>query len=370
MDDAKVDIQNGVAGVRVLVAVAAISLLSGCATSPAVETPSPEASPSRFATARLAHAGDEVFVVADDGIYVETAGQLRQIGPKVESPLHDVFIAGPDSTHLIYAAVGDSNVVVFKSSDGGNSWSPAGMLPIGANQQVASVSVASSDARVVLLANEATSSAVSSATVARSNDGGGFAVSDAPVGGSISFVAGSYWLVGGVMGDQAFASLDGSQWRAVKLPALSQYLTLGLPVDVKGLGVVIPVTSNVPDAASVVTFLGTSDLGKTWHSLTSTEAPHTEFDTSVPASVTAEGGWVVVWPDGSKLVSGSLDRSDAVAISPNGLQSNVSDMAFVSPTEGFAVSSPDSCPSGKSSCISTTIVSRTTDGGQTWTPVE
>ena len=171
------------------------------------------------------------------------------------------------------------------------------------------------------------------------------------------------------MGDQVFASSDGVAWRAIKLPISTRYWTAAAATDVDRLGVVIPVTSHDPGGPSQLTFLATSDLGRTWRVAASVAAPPTEMDTTIPVSITADGHWVAVWPDGSKVVAGPLGAKGQTTISPNGLPANVTDVAFTSAATGVAVSSVASCPSGKSSCTSASVVTRTDDGGQDWIPV-
>ena len=223
---------------------------------------------------------------------------------------------------------------------------------------------------MTILLDEASSTAISSGTVATTaSPGASWVMRSAPVGGTLSAAGGRFWISGGVMGDQVFTSSDGTTWRAAKLPILKRYWTAAAATDVDRVGVVIPVTSHDPGGPSEITLLATSDVGRTWRVAASVAAPPTEIDTTIPVSITGDGHWFAVWPDGSKVVAGLLGAKGQTTISPNGLPANVSEIAFTSATRGVAVSGVADCPNGKSSCTSRSVVTRTSDGGQDWTPV-
>jgi hypothetical protein len=364
---------------RLASVIATILLLVGCSARPGTSGAPPQASPltsasappsGRFAGAHLDHAGAAVLVVTPDAVYADAGA--RRVAITAGGPPQRQAISGADAQHLIYAAVLDASIIALRSSDGGASWAAAGKTSISGALPVAAVGVAAVGDGFAVLANDDTSVTSSSGSVAvGGSKTGSLVLRAAPVGGSVWAAGKAYWLTGGVMGDQVFASRDGSQWDAVKLPAPSKYWTAGEPVDVDSVGVVLPVTSNVPDGgASIVTFLATTDLGGTWHEVGTTAAPHTEFNTTAAVAVTQDGHWIVVWADASKVIVGAFGSSDTKAFLPNGLAPNVGEVAFSSATDGMAISTPDSCPNGKESCTSSTVLSRTVDGGQTWAEVK
>ena len=344
------------------------------AGSAALVTPAPSPIASSFpvlTNVRLARAGPHVVILANGKAFLESGAPLNIMGQSSPSAPTREAITSSSGADLVYVAIRDSHsLVAFASADGGTSWLAAGQQEITGIEAIGDVHVARVGDRFAVLVVEATSTAMSSGIVATAVGAGRtWAVVPAPVGGDISSAGGRFWITGGVMGDQVFTSTDGIDWRSVKIPASDTYWTASTATDVDGLGVVIPVTSHDPAGPSNVTFFATSDFGKTWRSLASVTAPLTEFNTTIPTSITQDGRWVAIWPDGSKVLVGSLRAKDDEIISPNGLPANVRETIFSSGTTGVAASSVATCPDGKPSCASTTVVTRTDDGGQNWAPL-
>jgi hypothetical protein len=309
-------------------------------------------------------------ILANGTAFLESGARLNIVDSRPPFVPITESITSTSGTKLVYvAARNPHSITAFASADGGKSWAAAGQQEITGLDAIGDLHVAEIDDHFAVLVVEATSTAVSSGIVATAGAGRTWAVAPAPVGGDISSAGGRYWIDGGVMGDQVFASDDGSAWRSVKIPASTTYWTAGTATDVDRVGAVIPVTSHDPAGASDVTFFATSDFGKTWQSLASVTAPLTEFNTTIPTSITPDGHWVAIWPDGSKVHVGTLGADDDKIISPNGLPPNVFEVIFSSATVGVAASSVASCPVGKSSCTSTTVVTRTDDGGQNWASI-
>jgi hypothetical protein len=379
------DRQGATMNIRVCLSVAAMLVLAGCVAAAPSGSPAPDGSaalatpePSRAApggpsstTVRLTRAGTHIVVLANGRASLEDGTRLATVGPDTPADRVGEALASGKGSDLVYVAVGRAvSITAYTSSDGGASWTAVPAPDASGMQAIADVAAAKVGERVAILLDEATSTAVSSGAVATSSrPGGSWVVGPAPVGGTLSAAGGRFWISGGVMGDQVFASSDGTAWRAVKLPTSKRYWTAAAATEVDRLGVVIPVTSHDPGGPSDITFFTTSDLGKTWRVVAQVEAPPTEFDTTIPVSITADGHWFAIWPDGSKVIAGALDAKGQTTISPNGLPANVYDVAFTSPTTGVAVSSVTTCPNGKSSCTSTSMVTRTDDGGQDWTPM-
>ena len=362
--------------------IAAVVVAGGCVAgapngsapptgSGAIATLAPSADGSNSPAStnvRLARAGQHVVILAngravlDNGAPLTIKGQGLPATPSVEA------ITSSSGAKLVYVAARDSHsVIALASTDGGKTWTSAGQQDVSSVDAIADLHIAEVGDQFAMLVVEATSSVVSSGVVATGpSTGGKWSLGPAPVGGDLSSAGGRYWIVGGVMGDQAFSSKDGLSWESVKLPTSATYWTAAPAVEVDGIGAVIPITSHDPAGPSDVTFFATSNLGKTWKPMASVSAPLTEFDTTIPTSITADGHWFVIWPDGSKVLAGSLGATDTKVISPNGLGANVSQVVFSSPSTGVAVSNAATCPDGKASCSFSTVVTRTDDGGQSW----
>jgi hypothetical protein len=379
------DRQGATMNIRVCLSVAVMLVLAGCVAaapsgspardgSAALATPAPSSAAPGWPAptiVRLTRDGTHIVILASGRASLEDGRKLATVGPVTPAGRVGEALASGSGSDLVYVAVGDAvSITVSTSSDGGASWDAVPAPHVSGMQAIGDVAAAKVGERVAILLDEATSTAVSSGTVATAaRPGEPWAVAPAPIGGTLSSAGGRFWISGGVMGDQVFASSDGTAWRAVKLPTSTRYWTAAAATEVDRLGVVIPVTSHDPGGPSDITFLATSDLGKTWRVVAQVEAPPTEFDTTIPVSITADGHWFAIWPDGSKVIAGALDAKGQTTISPNGLPANVYDVAFTSATTGVAVSSVTTCPNGKSSCTSTSVVTRTDDGGQDWTPM-
>ncbi len=348
---------------------------SGSATpagSAPVATPaSSTASTSPTSThVQLARAGQHIVVLANGKAVLESGAPLDIKGQAMPSTPSIEAITSSAGANLVYVAAEDPpSVIALTSTNGGASWTAAGQKDLTGVDAIGDLHVAGVGDQFAVLVNEAASTVVSSGVVAVQRPGGKWTVRPAPAGGDLSSAGGRYWIVGGVMGDQVFTSKDGLAWDSVKIPVSATYWSAAPAVDVEGVGVVIPVTSHDPAGPSEVTFFATSDFGKTWKPRASVSAPLTEFNTTIPTSITSDGQWVAIWPDGSKVLVGSLGAKDSKVISPNGLPANVSQVLFSSPTTGVAVSDVVACPDGKSSCSSSSVVSRTDDGGQSWAPM-
>jgi hypothetical protein len=375
------DHQENELNVRVGLCIASIITLVGCVSAGPVGSTGPAASVAPVASAipstsrshvdvRLARAGGHVAILKDGTATLESGTRVDIVGRDQPAPVSEAMTASSD-VDLVYVAVPDAHsVTAYTSGDGGGSWSTGQRHLVPDIEAVGDVGVAIVGDRLAVLLVEATSTAVSSGVVAIvANGNEKWILSPAPVGGTISSAGGGFWIVGGVMGDQVFASADGSTWRPVTIPASTKYWTAGTATTVDRVGVVIPVTSHDPGRPSDLSFLATSDQGKTWRSVASVSAPPTEFDTTIPTSITADGHWVAIWPNGSKVLAGTLGAKDQTIISPNGLPANIGAVEFSSATVGVAVGSVANCPQGKSSCTSTAVVTRTNDGGQDWTPM-
>lgn len=340
--------------------------------SGAVPQPVTPSSPSDLSEARFVRVGSNTVVLTTTGLYRAADNRLQPLGPPfAPTSGQRVAVAGVDPAHLVAAATSGARTVdVRHSVDGGQTWASPRGVRIQTDNGIGRLSVAAIGALVVVLANEASSAAVSNAMIAASpDDGATWSVLSSPTGGTLSREGGVFWLVGGVMGDKVYESTDGANWRSITLPLPAAYWTAGSPAQVDGVGTVIPVTTH-EQGASQMMFVASQDQGVSWSIIGSTPGPQTEFTTTLPTSITSGGDWMTVWPDGSKVLAGNVSQVDAnKIISPNGLASNVYGVVLLSSAEAYALAAPSSCPDGKQSCTSTTVLLHTVDGGQTWSAV-
>jgi hypothetical protein len=218
---------------HVLLPVAAILVVVGCVAaapsgspdpsgSAALATPAPVGSgPSQPASSivRLTRAGTHIVILANGRASLEDGAILATADPSAAAGRVGEALASGTGSDLVYVEVGDPvSITVSTSSDGGASWKAVPAPDVSGMPAIADVAAAEIGDRVTILLDEASSTAVSSGTVATiASPGGSWVVKPAPVGGTLSAAGGRFWISGGVMGDQVFASSDGIAWRGVKL---------------------------------------------------------------------------------------------------------------------------------------------------------
>lgn len=277
-----------------------------------------------------------------------------------------------DANTVAMVTSGGSDLAMYTSPGAGLTgltWSRRGGAKIATFNGIAVLQLASVGDRLVVLATEASGTNTSYGFAAVSVDNGAtWAVQRAPVGGWLTAAGGTFWLVGGPMGDQVFKSVDGSTWDPITLPVPAKYWTADQPVPV-GSGVVIPVTTHNGDSDSDVLLIESRDNGATWSIAAETSAPATTFSTVIPSAIAPDGSWFVAYVDGSKVISGILGEPGTTVRSPNGLPPNIESLV-VAGSQLVALAMPSSCPSGKDSCGFTTLLATTQDRGQTWNPVK
>lgn len=337
--------------------------------SGAVMPPVTPSSTSDLSGAQFVRAGPSAIVLATTGLYRASGNRLQPLSPPFPPTSGQrEALAAADPMHFVAAATIDAQAVDERQSvDGGQTWTSPASVRVPTDNGIGSLSVGAIDTYIVALANEASSAAVSNAMVAASSDkGASWSVVSSPAGGTLSAEGGVFWLVGGVMGDRVYESNDGMSWRPVNLPVTAPYWTAGSPAQVEGVGTVIPITTHEQGASQII-FVASQDQGVSWRVLGAAPGPQTEFSTTLPTSITSSSDWMTVSPDGSKILAGNISQVDAHRIiSPNGLPSNVYGVVLLSSTEAYALAAPSSCPDGKQSCTSTTVLLHSVDGGQTW----
>jgi hypothetical protein len=317
--------------------------------------------------------GDRVaWVLADEGLFEIAGGRLTPVSVPRPSSHTSQAIAAADAVVAVAVAPDPNSLLVLESTDGGASWATGSPISLSSLTGLADVRLALIGPRIVVLGNEQSGSQVSIALVASSGDSGqSWTVERAPSGGDVSAAGDRFWLVGGVMGDELFTSASGSTWQRVNIPVDARYWTAGRPVGLATGEVVMPVTAHsANETEAVVTFWASQDLGRSWRELTSIQTPDPGFQLAVPTAIAADGRWVALWPDGSKIVSGQFGRAEApTLVSPNGLPGSPLDVAFAPNGGVVALVATSSCPAGKVSCTSSTSLAYSADAGQTWAPL-
>ncbi|HET7388676.1 MAG TPA: hypothetical protein VFJ19_18645 [Nocardioidaceae bacterium] len=275
------------------------------------------------------------------------------------------------------AAAVHGSIELFRTSDEGRHWALEGQHSLRDPQMqvtppAGALSVATDGNHVLVLNSEPSSSNFSFGRSFSTPDGGrSWSVARAPSGGSVNFADGVFWLVGGPLHNKLFKSQTGITWSEVHVSVADETSTFADPVQTD-IGLVLPVTIHKSDDTSVLALYVSRDNGATW-SVNSKVPVHaaTALGASLALSVQDAGTWQTVATEGSKLYSGSLHQPAKVSIvSPNGLPAQVVGLRFTSADRGVALVDIGSCPSGKASCHDTEELVGTTDGGQTWTPID
>lgn len=282
-----------------------------------------------------------------------------------EAPIRSRLIELKSGELAVASADGDL-IHVYVSSDRAATWRLVGSVPVGAIDGIAGIALASTNGTFVVLAEEQSSSAFRFARLAISvDDGVTWKTEQAPIGGELSTVDSTFWLTGGVASNQVFSSVDGSDWHEHSLPLPANDWSADRAFGGAQIGAVIPVTIHDGDRDSRVVFMTTRDGGQSWSEGASAVAPSSASGSTIPSVVGPDGSWMLVYVNGSKIISGRLGTDDVKIVSPNGLPQNVMDVEMIGPTL-TVVATPSSCPAGKGSCVSQVAILQSSDDGQTW----
>jgi photosystem II stability/assembly factor-like uncharacterized protein len=258
--------------------------------------------------------------------------------------------------------------VVFRTSDSGRTWQEA-MLPR-SGLGVSQVQFVNAQDGWVLAGFGGTAAGSQGVDLFRSTDGGrtwstvARAPGSLPLGGDKSGMgwasATTGWITGCVCAAQNTAWLyrtqdGGVSWQSqsLPLPALQAAITTQPPVFFSATEGLLPVTFN--DAGStILAVYATHDRGATWS--------HSTLLTAVGSArdfLTMQQGWVV-GANGTTLNETSDGGQSWLLINPSANFQNISQLDFVSAQEGWAISTatPDA-----------PVLLKTMDGGQTWAQV-
>lgn len=311
-----------------------------------------------------------VLAYGESGVYRADRDALVHVGAYPDSASVRSEFADLGGDRLAVATADGAAIRLYVSDDRAATWVLAGSTSVDTIDGIVGIDLAWHGGTFVVLADEQSSSAFRFALLTISADGGvTWKTSQAPTGGRLSTANGWWWLTGGVSSDQVFRSVDGIDWHQVKVPMPAKEWTADRVIDVDGVGAVVPITVHNQDLESSVVFVATADGGQSWSEVGSTAAPPSASGSSIPSAIAADGSWIVVYVDGSGVISGRFGVDGAKVTSPNGLPENVTDIRM-STLSLTAVATPSSCPTGKNSCASSVGVFRSLDGGQTWAQVK
>lgn len=274
-----------------------------------------------------------------------------------------------------------------RTSDGGATWqvTPLSLFAPGDPDALAeAIYLHFVDAQTGwLVVKRATSSNFSLGALFRTTDGGqtwtGLAL---PIGEPVYFVTSDLgWVAGGPAGDQLYRTRDGGQsWQAQPVGQarlkLDESLFYRLPTFSDDQNGVLPVTVFSSGKARLEFYL-THDGGNTW-TLARTVSLGAEVTagTVVPLAVLDTRRWLLIVPQSDRLLSLSGSRLAASLISQGEWVQGMVELEMATPSVGWASYGSGSCTTepGQEAqevirCTQETGLLRTTDGGQSWTPL-
>ncbi len=240
-----------------------------------------------------------------------------------------------------------------------------------------------------LVIRRATSSNFDVGTLFKTTDGGdSWTRVTIPVGDPVYFVTSDLgWTAGGAAGNQLYATRDGGQsWRQLDLacapaPTLPCSSAPALPNSSARVAPLLPKLQSARDGVlpvivaadndSHLDLYRTRDSGETWElesrwSLGSAVSPGTRF----PIAILDVERSVAVVPSRREIVTRAPNSAIAMTPSRDPLVQGIRELDMANSLVGWARYVEGSCERGdKSRCTQTTRLLRTTDGGQTWQPL-
>ncbi len=258
--------------------------------------------------------------------------------------------------------------VVFRTSDGGQTWQPAS-LPMGM-LGVSQIQFVNAQDGWVLAGFGGIAAGSQAVALYRSTDGGqtwstvAGAPGSLPLGGDKSGMgwasATTGWVTGCVCAAENTVWLSRTQdrgvtWQSQSLPllALQGVFTTQPPVFFSATEGILPVTVNSGNDTLLAVY-ATHDGGTTWSHSTLLMGAGGARD-----FLTMQQGWVVVG-NGATLGVTSNGGQTWLLITPSANFRNISQLDFVSAQEGWAISTPPS---------EAPVLLKTLDGGHTWVQV-
>jgi photosystem II stability/assembly factor-like uncharacterized protein len=344
--------------------------------------------------------GDEGWALTPAALSWTTDGgsTWQAIGPPGVSggQIESVYFANAEEGTVIAAGEAEGTgetdggnrlpVLVFKTVDGGRSWTSS-RLPDDRLADVGSTVSSFSDAAhgVVMIREGSLAGAGARVASAWATDDGGNTWSPLPippVAGYLSFASPTLgWLDGGTDGSSLYRTTDGgSTWQPVALPVPAEagpIVSYGLPELTSAGAGLLPVTYNDGQGRTEVGVWETQDFGETWglSSLVPLEGvvgpgsdpPDASFITPESLVIQDPGSaaaTVVSTPAAARQEGAAKTQELPAASAPSGL------MPFAAAPGGgdaFGVVERNSCTT-KTECTSVNELLVTEDGGRTWSP--
>lgn len=264
-----------------------------------------------------------------------------------------------------------SELTIFRTSDGGGTWSSASLT---AQPDVAGVSSLDfvDPEHGFLLATVESSSNFNVGDLYRTEDSGEtWKKLTAPSGGSVRFLTPLVgFIAGGPAGDELYATVDGGdswQKESVVLPAEfgDAVPVYSVPTFSDHLNGVLPVTLVGSTPATV--FYSTTDGGASWKLTATLNVPgELGQGVEVPTKILDTNSWVVAAPSGERVFSTDSAGRSWTTIAPNGLPPGVKAIDFATLSDGWGLVAYGTCKESKRDCTLAREGLWTTDGGQTW----
>jgi photosystem II stability/assembly factor-like uncharacterized protein len=270
-----------------------------------------------------------------------------------------------------------SELLVYRTSDGGQSWlsaqvaAPSADFAEAPNGQAAIDFLDSRHGWIEV--SLATGSAFSAGDLFRTDDGGvTWSQAKSPAAGVIAFATPSNgWLAGGVGQGQLFATQDGGQTWSATVPPLpagtsAANVTYTLTERAGGVGLAADIAGS-PGATLLFNLTGQN----TWHLVQrfrddsivepGAASPVAFAGPAALATAINQGREIVVAPVGS---GAETTVKSNLPITAN---ANVSSLSFVTPRDGWAIVSGTACARVKTDCTSYSALYATSDAGASWT---
>lgn len=328
------------------------------------------------------YAGGSVWALTTNGLVISANGAWHEVTPTslTVTQLGDAYFADASAGWLIaYGHTqpdGAESLLVYRTTDGGASWSKA---TVDANASLADGHGPS----WITFANQmdgwlevqtVSSSNFSNANLYRTTDGGeSWTPLRIPIAGAIAFPTPTNGFVsGGAGGMELYTTHDGgTSWALVSLPGPSGQVygpVFSSPSD--GL---VSVTRATGSGTAVAVYQ-TNDGGTTWTPAGSVVIAHSRGQAATPVAGLGIGWLAAIGPGGAfaRSTAGS-DQATTFNASglPHGKLGAVDALEFRAGTQdGLALFQGGACEDIKSTCLEYQALYTTSDAGSTWTQLK